>query len=296
MLDWKPRRLLGVSIGISVIIGLLLLDLVLLRILSSRPIDLLSFLLGLLALLSIPALVVLSYLVYGLVTLRYLMGRDSLVIHWSRRRETIPLAAIQSCIPVGKGGMGVKRRVLRWPGHCVGWGCDQAGGRMLFYSTGRTGEELVITTSAGCYVISPRNPSGFLAALGARQRLGPTQSLQEGRTETGLVGLAIWRDFIALGLTGAAAAANAALFAYLSLRYASLPEIVPLLSEAGEVHLLGAKSELFELPVIGLVVLALNTALGFALHRWERPATYALAAIALLVQVLMWVAVLGLTG
>jgi hypothetical protein len=296
MLDWKPRRLVGVAIGVLIIAGLLLMDVLLVSYLNSRSVDFLSFLLGLLVVLSVPALAVLSYLVYGLATLRYLVGRDSLVISWSRRRENIPLATIQSLVRLTDGGTRIKRRGFRWPGHCLGWGSDAGGRRLLFYSTGRTADEVLITTRTGSYVISPANPSGFLAALDARRRLGPTQSLEQGRTEAGLVGLPIWHDWVALGLTGAAALANGSLFAYLSLRYPYLPEIVPLLSEAGEVHLLGTKAELYELPVIGLTVLVVNTALGFVLHRWERPATYALGAVAVLVQGLVWMAVLGLTG
>jgi hypothetical protein len=294
MLDWKPRRLLGIATGISIIVGLLLVDVVLLGVLKSRSVDVISFLLGLLVVLSIPAMAVVSYLVYGLATLRYLMGRDSLVISWSRRRENIPMGNIQSCTPVTASGLKLKRRGLRYPGHCVGWGCDEAGRSVLFYSTGRAGEELLITTDKGGYLISPANPRGFLSALEARRRLGPTQSLEEGRTQAGLVGLPIWHDWIALGLTGAAALANAALFAYLALRYPSLPEIVPLLSEAGQVKLIGAKVDLFDLPAIGLSVLLANTALGFVIHKWERPASYALGAVALLIQLLVWQAALGL--
>ena len=71
----------------------------------------------------------------------------------------------------------------------------------------------MITTQSGSYVISPSNPSGFLSALAARRRVGPTQSVEHVRTETGLVGLPIWRDWTALGLAGAGALANAALLA-----------------------------------------------------------------------------------
>ena len=60
--------------------------------------------------------------------------------------------------------------------------------------------------------------------------------------------------------------------------------------------LIGSKAELFELPAIGLTVLMVNTILGFVLHRWERPATYGLGAFALLVQVLLWVAIISLMG
>jgi hypothetical protein len=294
MLQWKPRRLLGVAIGLAVLVTVAALDVLLLGLVRSAPINLLTFLVGLLVVLSIPAVAVGAYFVYGLISLQYLMGRDSLVISWSRRRETIPLAAIESVDRIVDTGGRIKRRGVCYPGHCLGWGRDERGRRLLLYSTGRSAEELLITTQSGSYVISPSNPSGFLSALAARRRVGPTQSVEHVRTETGLVGLPIWRDWTALGLAGAGALANAALFAYVSLQYPHLPEIVPLLSEAGQVKLIGSKAELFELPAIGLTVLVANTILGFVLHRWERPATYALGAFALLVQALVWIAIIAL--
>lgn len=293
MLEWRPRRLLGVAIGLAVIITVLILDVLVLVLIRTAPINLLTFLVGLLVVLSIPLMAVAGYLVYGLITLEYLMGRDSLVISWSRRRETIPLAAIESVERMVDAGS-IQRRGARYPGHCLGWGRDQRGRRLLLYSTGRPAEELLIATQTGAYVISPSNPTGFLAALAARRRVGPTQSVEQVRVETGLVGLPIWRDWTALALVAAGAAANALLFAYVSLQYPHLPEIVPLLSEAGQVKLIGSKAELFELPAIGLTVLVANTVLGFVLHRWERPATYALGAFALLVQVLVWIAIVSL--
>lgn len=296
MLEYRPKRLLGVAIGVAGIIAVLILDALLLILIRSAPINLLTFLLGLLVVLSIPLMAVGAFLVYGLISLQYLMGRDSLVISWSRRRETIPLAAIESVERVVDTKGRIVRRGIRYPGHCLGWGRDERGRRVLLYSTGRPAEELLIATQNGSYVISPSNPTGFLSALAARRRVGPTQSVEHVRVETGLVGLPIWRDWLALGLAGAGAVANALLFAYVSLQYPRLPEIVPLLSEAGQVKLIGSKAELFELPVIGLTVLVANTILGFVLHRWERPATYALGALALLVQVLFWVAVIGLVG
>jgi hypothetical protein len=45
-----------------------------------------------------------------------------------------------------------------------------------------------------------------------------------------------------------------------------------------------------------LAVLLANTILGFALHRWERLATYCLGVVAILVQVIVWSAALKVMG
>jgi hypothetical protein len=295
MLEWKPRRLLGVGLGVSVVLIILLLDGLLVGILRSQPISFLSFALGLLTVLSVFIAATVGYLIYGLLTLRYLVGRDSVVISWARRQETIPLAAIESIQPLAGLGDRIRRRFCL-PGHCIGWGRDDQGREVVLYSTGPRANELLITTADMSYVVSPSNPSGFLSAVSARRRLGPAESLERTRREGGLGGLAIWRDAIALGLAAAGALANAGLFAYAALRYPHLPGIVPLLSEAGQVTLLGHKEELWELPAIGLTVLLANTILGFALHRWERLVTYCLGAMAILVQVIVWSAALKVMG
>jgi len=293
MLEWKPRRLLGGGIGTGAMLGILLLDGLLLQILSNSPISIASFVLGLLIALSLPLLAILGFLLYGLFSLRYLMGRDSLEISWARRQEIIPLAAIESIASVADLDDRIKARGLCWPGHCVARGRDDKGGEVRFYSTGRRAQEVMIVTPVVAFVISPSNPTGFLAAVRARRRLGPARDLQQTRIERGLVALPIWRDWKALGLAASGIVANASLFAYMTLRYPHLPELVPLLSEAGQVKLIGGKEELLELPIIGLTVLLANTALGFALHRWERLLTYFLGSIALLAQILFWSAVIS---
>jgi hypothetical protein len=296
MLEWKPRRLLGIGLGVGVVLIILLLDGLLLGILRSQPISFLSFALGLLMVLSLFIAATLGFLVYGLLTLRYLIGRDGVVISWARRQETIPLATIESIEPLAVLGDRISRRRFCLPGHCIGWGSDDQGRKVLLYSTGSRSDELLITTADASYIVSPSNPSGFLSAVSARRRLGPAQSLQRARREGGLAGLPLWRDGIAMGLAAAGSIANAGLFAYIALRYPHLPGIIPLLSEAGQVTLLGNKGELWELPAIGLTVLLANTILGFALHRWERLVTYCLGAMAVLVQILVWSAAIKAMG
>lgn len=293
MLQWKPRRILGTGVGVVAVVVTLALAVLLLRLVTSHPVSLLSFVMGLLVVLSVLASAVVAYQIYGLVSLRYLLGRDSIVVSWAGRKETIPLAAIESISPLVDQSARLRRRGLRWPGCCIVGGRDEGGRELLSYSNGRRSDELLITTAAASYIISPDNPTGFLLAVRGRQRLGPARKLEQVRTEGGLGGLAVWRDWRALGLATMSAVANAGLFAYIAFRYPQLPEIVPLLSEAGQVRLIGAREELFELPVIGLTVVLANTAVGFALHRRERLLTYILGAIAVLVQILVWSAALS---
>ena len=296
MLEWKPRRFLGIGIGIGVILALVLLDGLILGALRSLPISFTSFVMAVTLALSVLLVPLTGYLVYGVLTLKYMMGRDGAFVLWAGRQETIPLAAVEGVVRLAEERDSITRPRFCLPGHCIGRGRDGRGREVLFYSTGHREDELLITTALHSYVISPDNPTGFLSAVRARRRLGPTRSLEQTRREGGVADLAIWRDWKALGLVIVAVVANVSLFGYIAFRYPALPEIVPVLSESGQVRLLGAKEELFELPVLGLVVLLGNTALGLALHRWERPVTYALAAVALLVQIIVWWAAIGAMG
>lgn len=293
MLEWKPKRLLGSGLGIGAMVAVCLLDLVLLYSLRSQTPSFVSFILGMVVALSVPLLIILGYLLYGLFSLKYLIGRDTLVISWARRQEIVPLTAIEAVVPLKKLDETIKVRGFCWPGHCIAQGRGENIGEVLCYSTVGPAEGLVITTPSVSFVISPANPTGFLAALQARRKLGPAQELKQTRSDQGLAGLAIWRDWKVLGLAALAGAANASLFGYIAFRYPDLPDLVPLLSEGGQVRLIGTKQELFELPVIGLIVFVANTILGFALHRWERPLTYFLTTVALVVQILVWSALLS---
>jgi hypothetical protein len=280
-------------VGVGAVLLILALDAVLLGALTSQPFSFSSFVMGLLVVLSLLALAVIVYQVYGLVSLKYLLGRDSITILWARRQEIIPLAAIESITPLGEQGGAVASRGFRYPGYNIGKGRDGEGRELLAYSNGHLADELLIATSTVSYLISPAKPTGFLSAVRARKRLGPARKLEQERMEGGLAGLPVWRDWTALALVFSAAVANAGLFAYIAFRYPSLPEIVPLLSVAGQVTLIGSREELFELPLIGLAVVVANSALGFVLHRQERVLTYALGAIAFLVQVLVWSAAIS---
>lgn len=90
---------------------------------------------------------------------------------------------------------------------------------------------------------------------------------------------------------------NLALFAYLGLRFDALPDPLPLhFDAAGLADRIEAKSGIFVLPIIGALVLGLNSLLGISAHRRERAATLFLLTGALLTQLLLWFAVSSIIG
>ncbi len=97
---------------------------------------------------------------------------------------------------------------------------------------------------------------------------------------------------LALALIG-----NLALFAYLALRFEALPDALPLHFDAtGLPDRIEAKAGIFGLPMIGLIVLFVNAVFGILAHRHQRAATLLLAAGALLVQILLWLAATNISG
>ena len=90
---------------------------------------------------------------------------------------------------------------------------------------------------------------------------------------------------------------NLALVVYLVLRFDALPDPLPLHFDAsGLADRIEAKTGIFGLPLIGFIVLVLNSILGISVQRRERAAAILLITGALLVQILLWFAVSRIIG
>jgi hypothetical protein len=103
-----------------VIIGVdgLLLNLLIGESIREQQIGFVTFLMALVVLLSIPVLLVAMYHTLGLVTLRYRLDRNGVFVRWFGSEQIIPIRDIQRIVPGGElGGVIVRRRGLRWPGH-----------------------------------------------------------------------------------------------------------------------------------------------------------------------------------
>lgn len=105
------------------------------------------------------------------------------------------------------------------------------------------------------------------------------------------------RDHTAQVIVALAVLGNVALFAYLWFRFDALPDLIPLhFDSAGLADRIEAKSSIWGIPTIGLIVLVSNTLVGLVLHSRERAATLLLLSGALLVQILLWLAVHSIVG
>jgi len=270
---FKPRRSIGVLVGITFIISLLGLDALLLFYLRRSQVNLVFFIFALLVTLSLPLLALLSYLVYALFNLRYHLLRDALTIVWGATRWIIPMDSIREVLRGEDAEIKVKG--VTWPGYMVGSGRMEGIGHTLFYATEPLTKQLLVVTPTLAYSISPTDLEGFLDAFDIRQHMGPLQVVPYQHCQPEFLSWPVWRDRLAHVLLAVGLGTNLALFGYLCCGYHSLTEV-------------------FKPPAIGLVSLVINSSLGILIHHRQRMGAYLLWGGAVVVQFLSWLATLNI--
>lgn len=258
------------------------------------PLAFWTFLLVVVALLAVSGAVVVGYRLRGLTQASYAMDRNALVIHWGGNEHQIPMAAVRGVQP-GSELTGLKfRRGLRWPGHYVGFGEAPAFGPILFYATQPPAQQVIIRTEEMAYAISPADLEGFLTTFRERLEMGPTQEVKEVSTHPAFLDWVIWRDPLGLALLSSSTLLLFLLVGMLCSAYPYLPAQIALrVDPLGEAQLVAAAGRIFYFPVIGAIFLLVNGGLGGLLYRRERMAVYFLWGGLLMLQGLLWAAVLS---
>jgi hypothetical protein len=272
---FQPRRSIGVLVGIAIILSLLAFDALLLFYLRQNRISLVFFILALVVALSLPLLLLLGYLVYALVNLRYQLHRDTLTIVWGATRWVIPMSSIEKVVLGQDVGREIRVRGINWPGYQVGHGQVEGMGRTLFYATEPLVKQILVVTPSLAYSISPADLVGFLDAFEIRKHMGPIRLVSYKHLEPGFLSWPVWRDRLAHVLLAVGLGTNLALFGYLCCGYHSL-------------------TEGFKPPAIGLVSLVINSSLGILIHHRQRVGAYLLWGGAVVVQFLSWLATLNI--
>jgi len=291
----KPDKSLGLGVGLVVVLVIIGMEGFLLRSMGGQPPGLNLYVMALLFVLSLPLLALWLYWYYGLATLRYTMDRDALVIACGASRYVVPMDAIRRVVRGDQVEIAQGFRGVGWPGYLMGSLRLKELGLLLVASTEPLQRQLVIVTDRMCYGISPRQPEHFLADLATRQALGSLHPAEQTVTYVSFVAAPVWRDRWFWGMVLLAFAANAALFGVIALRYPALPERLPLHFDAqGMVDRVDFKSGVIVVPMIGALSLAANGVLGAILHARERLAAWLLAGMAVVLQVVLWIAALGI--
>lgn len=294
-MDWYPGKRLGLLVGTALLAALLLAAYSLLAGLVGSPVGLPAFGRALLLAAALALAVVMAYAWWGLASMAYRVERNGLAIRCAAGRDVIPMREIRevTTFPAGRrvnGGFG-------WPGYRVGRAWAEGVGPVRLYLTRPARQALLVRTAGAGYLISPANVEGFLADYRARRLLGEIARWPQGRQLPPLLSLSIYRDRLAGALFGLGLLLNVGLFGRLAAGYESLPLRLALSFDAyGLGDRIGARSELWMMPAIGLAILLLNGLLAAWLHRRDRVVAMLLLGSGPLVQALAWLTVSRLAG
>jgi hypothetical protein len=301
MLESHPPLSPGRIVGLALTAVLFLLNIGFLILLFLAPIGIVTVLLGLLIILSLPLIGVVIYVTVGISSALYRVENGLLLIKWGRLVQAVPMRDIVEILSSDAIVEVSDFRGIRWPGCMIGQGQIQVGdGRELhtsFYSTRMVEEQVFIVTEKMTYGLSPGDSFAFTASLRALLESDLGEEEATAYTEMDILGWSIWPDRKALILVGTSVILNLLLFAVLSVIYSRLPEQVPLhFSRFGVIDRSGSPSELFILPLIGLVawIAALVAGWFFYYLRHEKPVAYIIWGITVVIEVAAWIAVLGL--
>jgi hypothetical protein len=294
-MEWQTDKRAGTLFGSAIIVALLLFDAGMVLYLRSRPIDGLTFVGGLLILLSLPAIGLVVYGLIGLLRSGYALDRNQLVIAWGPTRHVVPTRLIDHIVPGEDVAHPHRFRGGRWPGMWVGHGDVPEIGLTLFNATAPIHRQLFVLTDMTAYAISPIDREGFVEAFETRKAMGPTQDVRQTSLRPAFFDWVFWGDRRARGLLIGAVILCAGLFAYVCFKFPDLPRRIPLHFDAfGAPDRLGTPPEVFILPLIGLLTVLVNLAGGLWLYVRERTAAYVLWSGSILVQGFVWVAAVTL--
>ncbi|MFN3704776.1 MAG: PH domain-containing protein [Thermoflexales bacterium] len=260
------------------------------------PLSLLTFLLGLGAVVLGALAASAGYLLWSLYHFHYHLDRNALIIQWGHIREVVPVREINKVLAGAGFANALRYRRLPLPGWWVGTAHHPELGKMRAFATAEPTEQIIIVSEHDKLIISPSEVSSFVEELAKRIQMGPTQEVTRQRLLPRLLKENVRSDRLAFSLIFLAIALNLVLIACSTALYPIVPGQVPLHFDTwGNPDRLGDKSGLFMPALIGTVVTALNVGLGVILCR---PSPNSLGR---LMSLILWggsaaVQVIGLAG
>lgn len=296
MEEWLTDKRIGAQTGWLLALGLIVIILVAIGVAGSQPIGPLTFCMVLVIVMALPAIGLIAYQLFGLARSSYSLDRNMLTINWGPIRQVVPTDAIQRIL-LGAEITGAPQRFRgwRWPGLMHGQADVPDVGLTLFYAPASLQRQLIVITPTVAYAIAPADPAGFIDSIKARYELGPTQAVMQTTQHPPLFDWPLWRDRLAQSFGAIALALALSLLAFVCFRFPDLPARLPLhYSVEGLADRVGPASEVFILPLIGLLALLVNVMFGAVAYPRERMAAYVVWGGTLLVLLLLWVSAIHL--
>jgi hypothetical protein len=230
--------------------------------------------------------------------LTYTLTERAVEIAWCGHTLAVPYGAIDG-IYTGQRLVGsTTPNAPVWPGIYVGTGRVKGVGRLRFFTTSPDPAALtLITLEHGAVVVSARNPHDFRTALIDHMR-DATDTSGSASVTRHPPRTAPWSAAYDLWLPGSMAVALVlflGILAAIGLGFEGLPLDIPMRFDAsGDPSQIAPRVDLLRLPLIGLLLLAGDTALGVWLHPMERLLARLLWVCGAVLQAVLLVAVVRL--
>jgi hypothetical protein len=294
----KPPKTMGIIIGILLLIILLSGIVVGIIQLSVGEIGPLLGLWTSIVILGLPLLLFVGYRLYGLISARYVINRDGFYLQWGFSSEQIPLTAIEDIVM----GNNLEMRLMPpigfwWPGCVVGHREVEGFGRVEFFATTPSKDQVIIPLTGRSLAISPPDPKAFQQAFLDDMRLGSLEEIPRHSVRPEFFSTRLWDDrfaryIILLGLILALS-----LLGYLAIRIPGLPDQVPFGYDlSGKPDTFVPPSQLILLPIVGGFFWFTDFLIGAWLFRQDRnqKISYLVWLAGVVLTVLLWGAVLQL--
>jgi hypothetical protein len=232
-----------------------------------------------------------GYWAWGCQSLKYIVDRNALSIHWAGLEQVIPIGNIERLVPASESEA-INVEGVNWVGHHVGHADIEDFGEVLFYSAHRTmSDVLYVYTSAQTYAISVPDAMEFARTVQSSQQRGPLFEEQQALHRAGISAQTFWQDGRAQVLAVLLIGAFFVVLGYVLETYPDLAQTVALrFPSFGGIARLSDKSALLDIPRSAAGFVAINLALAIVLHSWERMVSYVLLVAGIVVQVVLLVA------
>ncbi len=298
MRHWKPQPSIGRWIGLSLLIGALLLagaiGLWIAGRLAGPPerwqIDLALYGLFLLLLGTLLLVGMLAYRVVSAFTLGYALDRNGLYITWLGNRAVVPLEQIQQ-VDVGVAVRWSPWSLLQGIGYY--WGrVRTADGKLLhLFATRPPRRCLIIQTADAAYAISPADPEAFVQDFEQRRHLGATKPLGFAVELSRIFLYAFWNNSTVRTLLLIALSLHLLMLALLAARYPELGATVQMRFDAtGQVVDPRPRHHLLFLPLAAFGLSLVNIILGLVFYRRQQFGAQVLQGASVIVQLLCTIA------
>lgn len=293
---WRPRPSTGAPLVVAAVIALALIAAACFYVSATGQGDLPVFALRVAgAVLIAGALLALLALV-GMLSMRYQLHEEGLVIRWLFQRWYVPYACVDGVFSGQRLGRASQLRGLNWPGYHVGRSRSKSTGVVHYVATTQHPPDLtLITTAYGGFAISPEQPEAFRSALISHLELSePAPGAAPSVAISGGMWLRALGDPLGGWATLGAALVLVVTAAYLLLGGGDAVGAAPASPGTGAAGASG--QQLAPLAAIGAVLLAGNYLAGAILHRYARAAAVVFWVGGLLAQLALLVGAIRLVA